>query len=252
MATSMSVPTFAAAGMLVAVALSTAHAARCDEPAGQAAVAEATLAVQAECDCAGATSRRDYQRCARTLIDARRAAGLLPEDCRRAATRCARSSTCGRPGAVTCCRTSSQGTLRCRVKRSAAHCKPPRGGSATIGTCPSCCQSCGLGTCRTADHVDDHHHDAPAVHHHDHLAVHHHDHRPVSVRRRRGQPRRDVRSARQPHLPGCGVAGRRFRGMPRDVPVPRRHHHDVYDHSGDDDDDHSSARQPRLHDSQCR
>lgn len=138
------VPLLALAVHLVAAP---AHAARCDSPDEQAALEAASLAIQAQCDCAAAANPRDYRRCAKSVVDARFAAGQLPKECRKSANRCARASTCGRPGTVTCCRTSASGKRSCRVVRDASQCTPRRGGTATIGACTSCCQSCGQGTC---------------------------------------------------------------------------------------------------------
>lgn len=124
-----------------------ASAARCDSPDEQAALQATSLAIQAQCDCAAATNPRDYRRCAKSVVDARFAAGQLPKECRKSANRCARASTCGRPGTVTCCRTSASGKPSCRVVRDGSRCTPRRGGTATIGACASCCESCGQGTC---------------------------------------------------------------------------------------------------------
>src|SRR5439155_60280 len=52
-------------------------------------------------------------------------------------------STCGIPGAVTCCRTDATGNTTCSIKRSAGACKPPSGGTAFVGSAPSCCDACG-------------------------------------------------------------------------------------------------------------
>src|SRR5262249_31646793 len=59
--------------------------------------------------------------------------------CRGAVERCAAKSTCGKPGFVTCCRTSALGKTRCSVKKDAAHCTASHG---TVGTCTSCCDAC--------------------------------------------------------------------------------------------------------------
>ncbi|MCW5890333.1 MAG: hypothetical protein KIT14_07245 [bacterium] len=136
--------------LVIVAGAAAAHAARCDAPAEQAAVQATSRAIQAQCDCAGAATARDYRRCARAVVDARFAAGQLPKACRKAANRCARASTCGRPGTATCCRTSASGKQSCRVVRRAAHCTPRRGGTATVGACASCCEACGQGTCEAA------------------------------------------------------------------------------------------------------
>ena len=46
---------------------------------------------------------------------------------------CVQKSTCGKPDAVTCCRTTAGGTTSCRIARDANHCVAPRNGSACVG-----------------------------------------------------------------------------------------------------------------------
>ena len=101
-------------------------------------IANARATVAANCDCAGAASRGDYVRCAVATADAT----LQNPGCRGAVKRCAAKSTCGRPGFVTCCRTDRVGRKKCRVKRDVEHCKAPRGGTACVGSVPSCCDAC--------------------------------------------------------------------------------------------------------------
>ena len=120
--------------------------AKCDptvEP-DRSDVANARDAV-ATCDCAGATSHRDYMRCA---TDAARAA-LANQGCAGVVKHCASRSTCGKPGYVACCRTSSSGKTSCALKRSADRCVAPKGGSACESSVPSCCDACGAAGCNT-------------------------------------------------------------------------------------------------------
>jgi hypothetical protein len=110
--------------------------ARCDpatEP-DRTDVATARAAVLANCDCAGAESHGAYVRCAIGQIDA----VLVNRQCRRKAKACAAKSTCGRPGAVTCCKEKA-GRTRCRIARSAGACEAKGG---TPGSCSSCCDAC--------------------------------------------------------------------------------------------------------------
>ncbi len=65
-------------------------------------------------------------------------AGTLPKTCKGAVKKCASHSTCGKPGAVTCCLTTTKGT-KCKIKKDAAHCTAKQG---TVGTCTSCCDAC--------------------------------------------------------------------------------------------------------------
>lgn len=60
---------------------------------------------------------------------------------------CAAHSTCGRPGAVTCCLRTRKGGARCEIKGSAVKCTPPKGGTACVGSAASCCDACAEGTC---------------------------------------------------------------------------------------------------------
>ena len=119
--------------------------AKCDpsvEP-DRSDVANARAAVAAACDCAGAASHGAYVSCAVQQANA----ALVNKSCAGAVKRCAAKSTCGRPGFVTCCRTMASGKTSCATKRSAASCVAPHGGSACVGSVPSCCDACGAGGC---------------------------------------------------------------------------------------------------------
>ena len=120
-----------------------------DRPGDAQAVADARGAAAAECDCATASSHTGYVDCVARVANAAVRAGRLRLHCRPAVVRCATRSTCGRPGAVTCCRTRADGTRRCSVS-SAALCTSPVGGSACVGDEPSCCDACGAGSCTPA------------------------------------------------------------------------------------------------------
>jgi len=117
---------------------------RCTDPR---AVAEARAQVAAECDCGVAATHKAYVRCATHVLKAAIRAGTLPRSCRDSVTTCTAKSTCGRPGFATCCRTTAEGVQTCSIKRSAAACKRPRGGSACVGDQASCCDACGGATC---------------------------------------------------------------------------------------------------------
>src|SRR5262245_3489455 len=114
--------------------------ARCDpttEP-DKSDVANARAAVAANCDCAGATSRGEYVRCAAQQAES----VLLNRGCRGRVKKCASKSTCGKPGSVTCCRTKN-GESKCKTMRSATACQDKGG---IFGTCTSCCDACASGT----------------------------------------------------------------------------------------------------------
>jgi len=123
--------------------------ARCgDAPGDAAAVAAARDDVETTCDCAGAATHGAYVSCAAGVANARAEANLLPHNCKGQVKRCAARSTCGKPGAVTCCRTSARGTTRCSIKASASLCStPPHGGAACVGTATSCCDACNESGC---------------------------------------------------------------------------------------------------------
>jgi hypothetical protein len=123
-------------------------AARCgDAPGDPCAVASARAAAAERCDCASAASNAAHVRCVAAVADEEMGAGRLPARCRNQIVRCARRSTCGRPGAVTCCQTSANGATRCSVKRSADACRAPRGGNACAGSAVSCCDACSPTSC---------------------------------------------------------------------------------------------------------
>jgi len=129
---------------LLVLAARMSFAACGDDPGDQAAVAMAQAAVETACPCATATSRSEYIACARSVLTAQ--SGLRPE-CRQSLARCAARSVCGRPGAVTCCRTRASGVTRCAVKKDASRCTVPLGGSACVGVRTSCCDACVAGAC---------------------------------------------------------------------------------------------------------
>jgi plastocyanin len=109
------------------------------------AVARIRAEIDSRCDCAGASTHRSYVRCAAAVAREAARAGTLPRACKGKVKTCAATSTCGRPGFVTCCRTIA-GVQTCSVKRSAV-CRAPRRGTACISDRPSCCDACGGATC---------------------------------------------------------------------------------------------------------
>lgn len=114
--------------------------------------APAAAAVQAEidvrCDCRGSRSHGAYVSCAMQVAKAALKAGRLTKRCNGTVKSCAARSTCGRPGFVTCCRTSAKGATKCSIKRSAALCKPRKGGTACVSVHPSCCGACSATGCQ--------------------------------------------------------------------------------------------------------
>ncbi len=129
--------------VLAALVAPTRAVARCGTDPGDAAALAAVRALaDQQCDCQSAVSQKVYRRCVSAVADLAVAQGQLSASCRSAVKRCAAKSTCGRPGAVACCRTKASGRTKCNVKRSAAACVAPRGGSACTGQRASCCDAC--------------------------------------------------------------------------------------------------------------
>src|SRR5437667_3877487 len=114
--------------------------AECSDPA-------AAAAVRAECDCASANNHGAYVSCVAHATNAAVKDGTLPEDCASTVMNCASNSTCGKPGFVTCCETDASGTTKCNVVNGPDACTAPKGGSACVGTQPSCCDACASGEC---------------------------------------------------------------------------------------------------------
>ena len=134
--------------LLVLVAASSAYAlAPCgNAPGDDQMVAAARAAVDATCNCAGVATHAEYVRCAADVARARVEANELRPQCRGAVRRCAAKSTCGKPGAVACCRVRN-GVPRCSIQRDATRCGA-RGG--TVDPATSCCDACGAATTTTA------------------------------------------------------------------------------------------------------
>lgn len=124
---------------MIVIAPTAAPAKKCTD---DAAVAAARAAASSECDCATATNHGRYVSCvaqvATELVDS----GDLPGECKGEVVRCAAKSTCGKPGAVTCCRIDRKGKVKCSIKKTAEKCLPPRDGGACIGASDSCCDAC--------------------------------------------------------------------------------------------------------------
>lgn len=131
-------------GTVVVQAAGTATTTTTLPPMGCDAEAVAGMRAQLEdqCHCATQTSHRAYVRCAARVVRDAVTASTLPRACTRAVKKCVAKSTCGRPGFVTCCRTTAAGRTTCSIKRSAVGCKKPKGGSACASTEASCCDAC--------------------------------------------------------------------------------------------------------------
>ena len=113
------------------------------EPDDADQVAAVRALADEQCDCDSATNHGKYVNCVAKVAEEAVAEGELREECQDTVVSCAAQSTCGVEGAVTCCRTDATGNTTCSIKRTAAACKAPSGGSAFVGSTPSCCDACG-------------------------------------------------------------------------------------------------------------
>src|SRR6266849_9952934 len=111
-----------------------------DDPTGSKVLA-ARMTANSTCNCATATNHGAYVSCvagvAKMLSSG--TSPSLPTSCKGAVKKCAAHSTCGKPGAVTCCLTTAKGPT-CKIKKDAAHCTAKSGTPGT--TCTSCCDAC--------------------------------------------------------------------------------------------------------------
>src|SRR5215468_7979604 len=138
---------FAIVVVTLLLSLGSARAACTDAAAGFAAT---RAAADAQCPCGTFSSHKAYLHCVAKVAKTAVQNGSLLEACRASVRGCAKKSTCGKAGFVTCCRTTANGRTKCVVKPSAAKCTAPKGGSACVGTVPSCCESCAAGGCAAA------------------------------------------------------------------------------------------------------
>src|SRR5688572_18822319 len=105
-----------AGAMLLAFA-GPAHPRCGDRPGDADAVAAVRGEAETRCDCAGAPTHMEHVRCVAEVANAAVRSGRLPWRCRLAVLRCASRSTCGRPGAVACCRTKPGAEPRYSIRR---------------------------------------------------------------------------------------------------------------------------------------
>ena len=133
--------------LLVAVFLAFGHGlafAACTDPAAAAATRAAAEEACASLGmgCSTANTHGAYVSCVAQQARAAVHAGTLPKQCKGAVVKCAAKSTCGKPGFVTCCRTTKSGKTSCAITHGAAACKAPKKGSACPGSLPSSCDAC--------------------------------------------------------------------------------------------------------------
>ena len=122
------------------LALTVQHsAAKCDPTGADAADVAAARAAVAACDCTGAKNHGEFVSCAAGKAKET----LTNRSCMGFVVSCAAHSTCGKPGFVTCCRTTAAGKTKCSTKSGTSHCTAPKNGSSCVGNFPSCCDACG-------------------------------------------------------------------------------------------------------------
>lgn len=130
------------ATLAIALQATPALARSCDEVGSDAygiGTTRATILVGCRCD----GSRKRYERCAARKIDAAIAAGSVARACRPRLMGIARHSRCGRPDAVTCCRTAADGSTKAFIAGSAAACRPNApGGRACVAGSPTTFGAC--------------------------------------------------------------------------------------------------------------
>lgn len=118
----------------------------CQVPgADEAAVASARSAVQAACDCAGATSARSFRQCVAQALTGPAGEGLSAA-CKQLVRKIETRSTCGRPDRVVCCRTDARGRTKASLRRS-GKCSAPPGGGACESPSPYLADGCTDGGC---------------------------------------------------------------------------------------------------------
>ena len=86
-------------------------------PGDEEAVAATRASADEACDCSSATNHGDYVSCVAAVTDQAVTDGSLREECAGFVVGCAAQSTCGKAGAVTCCRTYAAGNTTCSIKR---------------------------------------------------------------------------------------------------------------------------------------
>src|SRR5262249_31329942 len=111
------------------------------------AIAAARADVAAHCDCSGFTSHADYARCSAGIVVARIQQGQRSSLCRALVQKSATKSSCGIPAAVSCCTTTAAGRAKCRISKREDACEPPDGGTACVGSYPSCGDACDANGC---------------------------------------------------------------------------------------------------------
>ena len=140
-----------ALSMLITTAQLAAANCAADDPDGSKTAAARASAEEtcttAGAGCSNALNHGAYVSCIIRELNALVQSNTLPRSCKGKAKKCAARSTCGKPGAVTCClaNQSGHGHSKCSVTSSAGSCAA-KGGCA--GNFSSCCDACAAdGSC---------------------------------------------------------------------------------------------------------
>jgi len=132
------------ASMLFSVASrpALANAPKClSQPDDAASVAATQTAAEDTCDCMGSATHFAYVQCVRAVAKQAFAKGTIRKTCLKNVVAPLSKSSCGIPGAVTCCATTARGDSSCQVIPATA-CKPRSGGTAVPGAEPWCFVAC--------------------------------------------------------------------------------------------------------------
>ena len=123
--------------------------AKCGDAAGdEDAVKSARSQVATDCNCANPQpngTHGDFVKCAADITKTRSSLdpmdpNFLPKQCKGIVKKCAAKSTCGKPGFVTCCFTTTKGP-KCKTQKDATTCAN-KGGTATVDPSnTSCCST---------------------------------------------------------------------------------------------------------------
>lgn len=125
-----------------------AHAA-CDVVANATDLALARDAIDAACPCAAATKPGDHGQCARPVLAARIAGGMLDKACKSEALKHATKSICGRPGAAVCCRVKSNGKTAHKIVKESGKCVSTSKLTSCVSELPSVPTGCDANGCVT-------------------------------------------------------------------------------------------------------
>lgn len=129
-----------ACGIVSLVQPADARAASCTD---EAAVAAARSAIEATCPCPDGTDRRAHLKCASDVTKTRVSNGSLPKACAGGVKRCAKNTSCGKPGMTPCCTTNAAGRTTCKIT-TPDRCTARGGCTSSVS---SCCDACGPSGC---------------------------------------------------------------------------------------------------------